>query len=125
MDTNLTPAVELAARLQALAAHLTRHPHLAPVTVHERELQIQYQDQPAAALLAWAESLTDVSVQVRNIDGRAYVDVTGTATAGTVTVWTTMPPFWPAADDGLCPIDLDVLRAQAQPDRPIVRDGDA
>lgn len=125
MNTELTPALRLAARLHAVAEHLTRHPHLAPVNVISDKLQLQWQAEPAAALLAWTESLTDVSVRVRNIDGKAFVDVTGTATVGTATVWTTMPLFWPAADDASCPIDLDVLRAQSQADRPVYQDGGA
>lgn len=129
-DAALTPALRLAARLRALAAHLTRYPHLAPVNVISDQLQVRWlpDAERSAALLAWAESLTEVTVDARNLKGEAFVHVSGTATAGTVTVWTTIPNL-PAVlaqnAPATCVIGLDGLRAQVAADRAAEQQGGA
>lgn len=64
--TTPTPALELAAKLTAIAEHLRAHPHLPYVVVH-RTLGLQISAHPnenvdAHAVLIWAKTLTDVSI---------------------------------------------------------------
>lgn len=113
---DVTPALRQAAQLRALATHLTQNPHLASVNVTADKLQVPYHRGPGAALLAWADTLTNPEVTVTGNDGDAFVYVTGSITVGTVTVWTVVPGFLSALDmtDDDCyrrPVELDTLRS--------------
>ena len=83
----ITPAIQEAAKLRAVAQHLFEHPHLHPVNVHSDACQIRWTEREAHDLVAWADSLKDATVAVQAIEGDAFVYVTGGMTTGTVTVW--------------------------------------
>lgn len=119
MNVDVTPALRQAAGLFALAQHLTRHPHLAPVLVLETKMQLQWV-QPhlqAAKLLDWADSLTGPTATVQGIKGEAYVHVTGSTPWGEFTVWSTVSGLLDSlgSDDDAdrAPLDLAVFRAFA------------
>ncbi|HEY3606634.1 MAG TPA: hypothetical protein VGL06_04000 [Pseudonocardiaceae bacterium] len=112
MSTDVTPALRWAATLRALAAHLTRYPHLAgPYSMYLDWIML-YTDS-GATLLAWADTLTDPAITVQAIKGEAYVHLTGMATVDTVVVVCVVHGFLSVLgrlDDGQRPVDLDVLR---------------
>jgi hypothetical protein len=88
-----TPAQQQAARLRAIAEHLSVCPHLTPVIVHERDLQIGHGIDRLAALLAWAASMTDTTVRMQALgrnDLIAYVYADGWLGDHQDTVWTTV-----------------------------------
>jgi hypothetical protein len=106
---DLPPALRQATFLIALAHHLTMHAHLAAVVVHSDGLQIAGTG-PAAkgsALLAWADTLTDPTAIVRNIDGAAFVYVAGSAGPAQVRVWTVVPGLLSVLSPALKPDDPD------------------
>ena len=112
VSADVTPALKWAARLRALAAHLTRYPHLAgPYSVNVDWMMLWTDS--GAALLAWADTLTGPALTVQAIKGEAFVRVTGMGTVDTLAMVCVVPGFLAALDglgDGERPVDLDVLR---------------
>lgn len=114
----VSPALRQAAALFELAQHLTMNAHLAPVNIM-RDLQVKKggRESAGAALVAWADSLSDVRVTVLDLNATAYVHVTGTMTAGRVTVWATVPGLlaWLGVerDASHVPVELESLREYA------------
>lgn len=76
MTTTMTPTLELAEKLTAVAEHLRKHPELAPVNVDARAVRFDFTMQVAVygylgetggvhALLAWAKSFEDPTITIR------------------------------------------------------------
>jgi len=117
MGVDFTPTIRQAAQLFALAQHLTRHPHLRTVNLFDDALQLQSCHNPAAELLAWADSLTESHASVQAINGMAFVQVVNELPPCVATVWTTVPGLADVIglDDNASwtPLSLDILRAFA------------
>jgi hypothetical protein len=122
MTTTTTPALELADRLEALAAHLRTFPNLPYVVIHRGiDLQIngyQGRGEPvdAHAVLLWARTLTDpvltLNVHGERKDRNVLVRVNGTIDGHQFEVWDVDQGElhrWLPADADLTPITLDHL----------------
>ncbi|XVV03367.1 hypothetical protein ACQPW3_39580 [Actinosynnema sp. CA-248983] len=111
----VSPALRQAAALFELAQHLTANAHLVPVNVLG-DLQIRSggRESSCAAVVAWADSLSDARVSVSDLHAEAFVYVTGVMGVGEVTVWTTVPGLlaWLRLERGASrvPIGLESLR---------------
>lgn len=119
-DQDMTPAVQQAALFAALAQHLTRHPHLTPLYSVTPSVGLHIDVGPStpqagAALVEWADTLTNPTVMVRRIEGEAFVSVTGAAGPAEVRVWAVIPGLldaleWRATETDRA-IDMSQLRA--------------
>lgn len=103
MTTTLTPALELAEKLTALADHLRKHPHLISVNVDARAVNTDFDVQIAPfphcgevggvqALLAWAKSLDNPTITLswHSKENRTVTVQVETKLAGyTMRVWDT------------------------------------
>jgi hypothetical protein len=89
-----TSAQQQAARLRALADHLTVCPHLVPVVVHAQDLQIGHGGDRLTHLLDWIGSMSDVSLQMQVLmsggELTAYVYADGWMGDYRDTVWGTV-----------------------------------
>jgi hypothetical protein len=93
--TETTPALRQAEFLVALATHLTDHPHLHIVFVHENgRLQLTWTSRSAHELVAWAETLHNPRITVRGIKGEAFVYVNAAMLGHKVQVWDTVPGLY-------------------------------
>lgn len=94
-----TPAMRQVTWLRCLAAHLEAHPHLPPVTVpgDEAEMSQLVASHDAADLLDWAQTLINPTATVKDIEGDAFVYITGSfldipwGVLRQITVWTVVP----------------------------------
>jgi hypothetical protein len=114
VSAHVTPALKWAARLRALAAHLTRYPHLAePYSVYIDWIMLWTNSNSGAGLLAWADTLASPALTVQAINGQAFVRVTGMGSVDTLVVVSVVPGFLAVLDeldDAQRPVDLDALR---------------
>ncbi len=102
MTTTTTPALELAARMTAIADHLQRYPDLPNVTFDGRALNadvslqiatwpFEGEPQEAAALLLWAKSFGTCTIELK-VHGepknrKTTVDVLGSCGDYRIRVW--------------------------------------
>lgn len=117
-----------AAMLTAVASHLTTHPDLGPVNILSNDrLQLRYTDAPGRSLAAWADTLTDPTVDVQVIHcehtdaPEAFVYIVGGLGEDLpVSVWDMVPGLADALgpdvldDTNHVEITVDGLRAYAQ-----------
>lgn len=80
--------IELSALLSSVSTHLDTHPDLVPVNViYPNSLQLRECIHSGEALLAWADTLTEPSLEVVRIDERAFVHVHGWLDNHPIVIW--------------------------------------